>query len=204
MRTLMAITGVIGTAVGCGLLQFADLGIDPFNALIVGLNNVTPLSYGVVFMIVTGIMLLVTFILDKSYIGVSTLLNLFIFGFVVEYSLAFFLILSPNPSIGVRSISLIIGLLMISFFVSFYFTAGLGVSAYDALSKIATDKSQLPFRLLRITSDLSCVVIGYLLGASIGIATIVTALLLGPAIEYFNKRVSEPLLNSRKNRIIVS
>lgn len=193
-RLVMTLVGMIGTAMACGLLQYADLGIDPFNAMIVGLNNISPFDYGLTFMIVTALMLLLTFVLDKTFIGFATLLNLFAFGYVVQYTLKFAVILIQSPSIMVRVMSLLVGLLMISVCVSLYFTGNLGVSAYDALSLIASKRSKFSFRLLRVLSDVSCVLIGFTLGANIGIATLVTAFLLGPAIDYFNRHLSQPLL----------
>ncbi|MCC8080889.1 MAG: hypothetical protein LIO80_02555 [Lachnospiraceae bacterium] len=62
------------------------------------------------------------------------------------------------------------------------------------------------FRWVRILTDAVCVVLGGLLyflaggnlselGAQIGAGTVVTALFMGPLIDFFNRRVSQPILN---------
>jgi uncharacterized membrane protein YczE len=75
-----------------------------------------------------------------------------------------------------------------------YFTADLGVSVYDAISIIMSDKKIASFRICRIGTDSICVVIGLVLKASIGVGTIVTALFMGPLIQIFKTYCAEPLL----------
>ena len=85
-------------------------------------------------------------------------------------------------------------------------TADLGVSTYDAIALIIVNTwKKGKFRYVRIITDVVCIMIGVILflcaGHSfreiptiVGIGTIITALLMGPLIEVFNKLVSRPLL----------
>ena len=52
----------------------------------------------------------------------------------------------------------------------------------------------LPFRAIRIISDLICTGIGAALGAPVGLGTVITALFMGPLIAFFRRTVSDPLL----------
>ena len=52
----------------------------------------------------------------------------------------------------------------------------------------------LPFRAVRIISDLICTGIGVALGAPVGVGTVITALFMGPLITFFRRTISEPLL----------
>ena len=52
----------------------------------------------------------------------------------------------------------------------------------------------LPFRFIRIVSDLVCVTVGFVLGFMPGVGTIVTALFMGPLITFFKRTLSDPLL----------
>ena len=56
----------------------------------------------------------------------------------------------------------------------------------------------VPFRFIRIVSDLICTLIGFLLGLMPGIGTVITALFMGPLIAFFRKHLSDPLLNRGK------
>ncbi len=78
---------------------------------------------------------------------------------------------------------------------SLYFTAALGVSAYDAIALISADRYRaLPFKYHRVITDGFCVTIGLIFGATVGIGTLITAFFMGPMIQWFNNHVSEPLL----------
>lgn len=76
-----------------------------------------------------------------------------------------------------------------------YFTADLGVSAYDALALIAAYKYQLlPFKYCRIITDSICVLVGLAFDVTLGIGTVITALFMGPLTQWFRVNLAEPLL----------
>ena len=49
-----------------------------------------------------------------------------------------------------------------------------------------------------MSTDLICVVIGGLLGAAVGIGTVLTAFCMGPVIQFFNDHISSPLRYGKK------
>ena len=123
-------------------------------------------------------------------------------GFIADISRSFIESIIVNPSFLIRVVLLISGVVIMCLAASLYFTADLGVSAYDAISKIMADKKVAQFRLCRILTDLICVIVGFLLKASVGIGTVVTALFMGPLIQWFNNNVSEPLLYKNSENIL--
>ena len=101
---------------------------------------------------------------------------------------------------------LIVAIVIMCLASSLYFTANLGVSTYDAVSLVISEKwNPLPFKYCRIIGDLICVILGVALflmsgqpmsglAAVVGVGTIVTAFFMGPLIAYFNVHVAQPLL----------
>ena len=205
-RILMAFIGVVVTGISIGMFQSSALGTDPFTSFTTGLCNVTGLSFGAFYTILCACMLVIVFILDKRYIGLATIFNLIGNGFIADISRSFIESIIVNPSFLIRVVLLISGVVIMCLAASLYFTADLGVSAYDAISKIMADKKMAQFRLCRILTDLICVIVGFLLKASVGIGTVVTALFMGPLIQWFNNNVSEPLLykNSEKDSLKIN
>lgn len=195
-RVLMALIGVIVTGISVGIFQAAALGTDPFTSFTTGLCNLTGLSFGLFYSILCAVMLVVVFILDKHYIGIATIFNLIGNGFMADITRNFIENAIVSPSILVRVMLLILGVVIMCFAASLYFTADLGVSVYDAISKIMADKNVAQFRFCRIITDLTCVTIGFILKASVGVGTVITALFMGPLIQWFNVNFSEPLLNN--------
>jgi uncharacterized membrane protein YczE len=71
-------------------------------------------------------------------------------------------------------------------------TGNLGVSTYDAVALLMAEKKIAKFQYCRMGTDLICTATGFILGATVGIGTVVTAFFMGPIIAYFNKKVAIP------------
>lgn len=193
-RIVMAFAGNLLTGIGVGILKSADLGIDPFNSLVSGFMNFTGLSYNPVYLTVSGLLLIATFLMDRHYIGLSTILNFAIIGPIVEVTQNLTAKFFPLDQMGFRFLFLLLGIILTAFAGAVYVTADLGVSGYDAMSLISGDRLPVPFRFCRMTADLLCIAVGFFCGATIGIGTVITALCFGPVIDFFCRRVTRPYL----------
>lgn len=209
-RIFMSIFGVLVCGISVGFFKRAAFGVDPFQTLMGGLDARIPVGFGTLYVIVNLLLLLFGLVADRHYIGLATFINLFLLGYVVQFSHEFLLKCFPNLSLGGRFLCLLIGIVTICLASSFYFVADLGVSTYDAVSLIIANTWKVgQFRYCRIISDLVCVLAGtvlYLasggtwagLTAIVGVGTIITAFFMGPLIEYFNVHVARPFLDGKK------
>lgn len=83
-----------------------------------------------------------------------------------------------------------------------YFTADLGVSAYDAIALIAAYQYRLlPFKYCRMITDGLCVLVGFLFNVTLGVGTIITALFMGPLNQWFRTHLAEPMLTHRQGAV---
>lgn len=204
----MSVFGVVVCGISVGFFKRAALGVDPFQSLMSGLDALIPISFGTLYVIVNVCLLSFAFLNDKSKIGIATLINLFFLGYIADYSHKLLLTLFPELGMGGRLLMLFIAILIMCLSSSFYFTAALGVSPYDAISLIISEKwNFIPFKFCRIISDLCCVLLGsgMLLAAGktplqitemVGIGTIITAFFMGPVIDWFNRNVAQKILHS--------
>ena len=211
-RIAMSAIGVIICGVSVGMFKHASLGVDPFQSLMSGLDAVIPISFGTLYVLVNLVLLLFALLLDRRKIGLVTLINLFLLGYIAQFSQGVCARLLPEPSLPVRLGLLSVAIVIMCLASAFYFTANLGVSTYDAVALIWSEKqTRIPFPICRIITDLVCVVAGvalcvlagFTLGqifGEVGIGTIITAFFMGPLIELFNKAVARPFLYGRKNR----
>ena len=198
-RIAMSFFGVIVTGFCIGAFQKANLGADPFTCFVPGFANVFHSTYSTFYIIVTGALLVGVFFVEKHYIGIATVINLFFTGMAADFMKNILDGFFPSPDIGTRIVMMLFGIFGTCFAASVYFTADLGVSAYDAFSLIAANKYKLAaFRLCRIASDSVCVLIGFICHVTIGVGTIITALFMGPVVQWFNTNVSEPFLYGHK------
>ena len=137
---------------------------------------------------------MVVLIFRREEIGIGTLFNMTLVG----YSLQFFSwlwqkVLHPQllEPMAVRIAVLIPVLFLFVVAVAVYIDVELGTSPYDAIPNMIARRLQLvPFRLVRICYDLFFVAAAYLLGARIGIVTVLLGFLFGPAITYVGKKIA--------------
>ena len=194
-RIGMSLAGVLITGFCVGTFQKAALGTDPFTCFVTGIANLFHSTYSTFYLLLTGALLAVVFLVDRHYIGLATIFNLLGTGFAADLMRGFLDGWFPNPSLWTRGIMMAVGLLGACCSASLYFTADLGVSAYDAQSLIAAQKlKRVPFKLCRIATDCLCVLVGLLFHANVGIGTVITALCMGPMVQWFHTHLSEPLL----------
>lgn len=208
-RIAMSLCGVIICAVSVGIFKIAALGVDPFQSFMAGLDALVPIGFGTLYVITNAVLLLFALIFDKHYIGIATFINLFLLGYITQFTYEYLQTVFVNPSIVVRIICLIVGVVVICFGSAFYMTADLGVSTYDAIALIICNTwKKGKFQYVRIITDVVCVVLGVLLfllaGGKIaqiptiaGIGTIITAFFMGPLIEFFNAHIARPFLKGK-------
>lgn len=206
-RILMSMAGVIICAVSVGVFKLAALGVDPFQSLMSGLDAMIPIPFGTLYVIVNVILLFFSIIADRSRIGIATFINLFLLGYITQFSYDFLQKVFPDPSIAFRVVCLLIGIVVICFGSSLYMTADLGVSTYDAVAIVMSSKWKWgKFKYIRICTDLVCVISGSILfvlaGNPVsriptiaGIGTIITAFFMGPLIDVFNRKIAQPMLD---------
>lgn len=208
-RIAMSLFGVIICAISVGIFKIAALGVDPFQSFMAGLDKIVPIGFGTLYVITNAVLLLFALIFDRHYIGIATFINLFLLGYITQFTYDFLQTLIVDPSIAVRIACLVIGVVIICFGSAFYMTADLGVSTYDAIALIICNTwKKGKFQYVRIITDVICVLLGvglFLLAGGLfsqipeiaGIGTIITAFFMGPLIEFFNVHVARPILKGK-------
>ena len=207
-RIAMSLCGVIICAVSVAIFKIAALGVDPFQSLMSGLDAIIPIGFGTLYVITNAVLLVFALVFDRHYIGIATFINLFLLGYITQFTYEMLTKLIPDPSMPVRIICLVVGVVIICFGSALYMTADLGVSTYDAIALIICNTwKKGKFQYVRIITDLVCVILGSVLfimsGGLIsqiptiaGIGTIITAFFMGPLIEFFNVHIARPLLKN--------
>jgi len=205
-RIFMSLAGVIITAISVGAFKFAALGVDPFQTFMTGMDALIPIGFGTLYVIINAVLLLFALAFDRHYIGISTLINLFLLGYVVDFTVHLLTVLIPEATIVIRVLSFLLGFVFLCLGSSMYMTADLGVSTYDAIALVCTNKWKLgKFRYVRITTDIACILLGVTaflvsggsanqISSFLGIGTVLTAFFMGPLIDLFNRKIAQPLL----------
>lgn len=192
-RVGMTVSGIFISGVSVGIFNLASFGVDPFQSFAQGLWRLFPIGYGLFYAILNSVMLVLVFIFDRKKIGLGTVINIFLLGYVVEGTTFLFTRVFGEINMPGRVACLVIGILVLCFGSSLYFVADMGVSTYDAVALYLSEHKVARFAVCRIATDAVCVLIGFLCGAKVGVATLLTAFFMGPVIQIFNSKVSYPL-----------
>lgn len=207
-RLAMSVGGVMLSSAAVGFFKCSLFGVDPFQCFAMGSwGKLAPsMAYGTCYMFLSLAMLAAVFFLDRHYIGVATFLNMFLTGYVVSFSQSLIRRFAPNPGLLTRLVFLLIGVVVMCFASSLYMTSALGVSVYDAVALMLSDRqSRVPFKFCRVFTDLLCVTIGTICvltgavgGQLPGLGTLITAFFMGPLVDFFNRTVAQRLLEKKE------
>lgn len=195
-RFIMMFFGIIIMGLGVSLFKISIMGNDPYSTFAMSIVNRVGLSFSIVLIITNSICFLIELKFGKKYIGWGTFVNWFGVGIFTDiWSSIILRFINVPDSIIPRIILMIIGVLIFSFSCSLYQTADMGIAPYDAISLAMNDYLPMPYFWCRVIIDVSCSLTAYLLGGIVGLGTVFCALGMGPFVNFFNKSVSEKLLN---------
>ena len=196
-RVVMTVAGVTASGVAVGFFNYSAFGMDPFQVLAHGLWNLTPIGYGTFYTVFSLFLFVFTLLMDRKKIGLGTIINMFLLGYITEFFSWLFAVLFPNGGFFFRLVMLLIGITIMCLGASLYFTANMGVSVYDAVALCLSERTPIKFQYCRIGSDVICVAVGFFLGAQVGLGTVITMFFTGPLIHVFQQILAIPLIRGR-------
>ena len=205
IRVVILMVGLTIAHLGVTLFLLTALGSDPFNVLIQGLFRTlstmtgwTLLTHGRVHVAVSLLIILVLLFADRSYIKIGTVLCMVCGGPIIDF---FTTLLSPLflhfSSLPVRIIILALGCVILAYGMTIVIKSDAGTGPNDLVAIVISDKLHKKFSIVRIIVDVCFVAVGWLLGGTFGLGTIVCAALVGPVAGFFlprNERIIESLI----------
>ncbi|HIV75543.1 MAG TPA: YitT family protein [Candidatus Pseudogracilibacillus intestinigallinarum] len=171
-------------------IQMQYLGIHPWDVLSVGLFEKIGLTIGSWNIIIGFFLILVAFILDKSYIKVGTFTNAILVGVFVDFYMWTGLL--PVPTNAIFDIFvMMIGIVLMGFGGGLYNAAQIGAGPRDGFMLSISDKVGMSIGKVRIITECTVLVIGFLIGGPIFIFTFIFTFIQSPifqySYEYFNQ-----------------
>ena len=163
----------------------SGLGLDPWDVFHYGLARHVPLSFGQV-TIVVGAIVLLAWIPLRQRPGIGTVLNIFVIGLSADLGLE--IMSQPGNLIG-RSALLVVGIVLNGLAGALYVGAHLGPGPRDGLWVGITRRYGVSIRLVRTVIELTVLAIGWLMGGTIGVGTVLYALSIGHLNQFFLHRV---------------
>ncbi|BBF45033.1 putative membrane protein [Lachnospiraceae bacterium KM106-2] len=189
-RIILALIGILLIAIGVAFNAAAGFGNDPIGIVYDGVRNATGLSQeqlGFVSNFVNIALIVVLLFVGRKYIHIGTLIYILPYGaFVTLGTNLYFAIFGQGIFIN-RLIAVVIGCIFIYIGVGLYITVNIGLDPFTGVVMVLSDWSRWEFRRTKICFDIGLVILGTLLGGTLGVITFITAFTAGPSIQYFSK-----------------
>lgn len=187
-RLLQLFTGLAMYGISLAMFIRAGLGLDPWDVFHQGVANRTGLSIGVVVIAVSFLVLLLWIPL-RQWPGFGTLCNAVLVGVFADIGLA----VIPPVSLLAGQIGLLGGAIVLNGIASAcYIGARFGPGARDGLMTGLARRTGWSVRLSRTLIEVTVLAIGWLLGGSVGVGTVVYALAIGPLVHVLLPRFMVP------------
>ena len=204
-RILISLVGLILCGIGVAMFLYSGMGVDPASVFELGIGRVSGISYGTSSALINVIILLIVFFIDKSFINISSVIAIFGIGYTADFVRKILTILVQGEiHLLLKLVLILVGLFIMSCGIATYIKADLGVGAIDLISEIISRKTKVQYRLVRVIGDTAFVVIGYILGGTVGVGTVVAAFLTGPTVQLVRpgiERILEIFLKGKEETL---
>lgn len=181
-RAAKLLLGLVLYALGIVMTINANLGLAPWDIFHQGLSMNIGITMGQASIIV-GMVLVVFDSFLGERLGWGTLANMVFIGIFMDILMLNHLV-PVFKSIVPRVLMMLSGLFTIGIASYFYISAGMGSGPRDGLMVALTKRTARSVRFIRNCIELSVLAIGYFLGGSIGIGTVIMALSSGYFVQF--------------------
>lgn len=180
LRGLQLAVGLLLYGFGIALLLRANLGATPWDVLGQGLSLQTGLSFGTVIILISAV-ILVLWIPLKQRPGWGTAANAVLVGIFADVSLA---LLPEFTTLEWQIPVLCAGIAAIGVATGLYIGVNLGPGPRDGLMTGLHTQTGLALWIVRTGLEVTVLIIGWLLGGTVGVGTAAFALLIGPIVNF--------------------
>jgi len=188
-RLVQLYAGLVLYAVSMALLVRSGLGVMPWDVLHQGLARQLGWSLGVVTMVV-GALVLLAWVPLRERPGLGTVSNVVVIGLALDAALA---VLPEPSSLLLRAVFVGLGIALNAVATAAYIGVHLGPGPRDGLMTGLVRRSGRSVRLVRTSIEVAVVGAGWLLGGTLGVATVLYALAIGPLVHVLLPRLSVDL-----------
>ena len=179
-RLVQLYLGLVLYGFSASLLVLSGLGLSPWDVLHQGLAKHSSLAIGT-WSILVGLFVLLLWIPLRERPGIGTVSNVIFIGGTMDVVLAH---LSPPHELALRIVCLVVGVFLNGVATGAYIGAGLGPGPRDGLMTGLAKRGH-SIRVVRTSLEVGVVAIGWLLGGTVGVGTVLYAVSIGPLAHVF-------------------
>lgn len=179
LRLTRLVVGLALFGVGTALMVRANLGVDPWTVFAQGLSRQTGIGIGWMTNIV-GLLVLVLWIPLRQRPGIGTIANILLLGTAMQGALA---VIPEVTGFGLQLTLFVGGMVIEAIASGIYLGARLGAGPRDGLMTGLHDRFGWPLWVGRFGIEATVLLVGWLLGGTIGLGTVLFAVGIGPMVH---------------------
>lgn len=186
-RLVLAFAGIVLVGTGVAFNAAASLGNDPIGIVYDGIRNAANLSAGQLGMasnIVNVALVIVVAVFGRHYVNVGTLIYIIPYGTVVDFGTRLYGIIFKVQTLPFRILGAAAGCFLLYTGVAMFITADIGLDPFTGMVMVIRDRVKKEYRVVKVVFDVCCIIAGTLLGGTLGVITILTAISAGPLIQF--------------------
>jgi uncharacterized membrane protein YczE len=188
-RIVQLLAGLTLYGVSMAMMVRGALGVDPWDVFHLGVAGHIPLSFGQV-TIATGALVLLLWVPLRQWPGLGTVANVVVIGLAADAGLS---LIPEREEVWVRVVLLGSGIVLNGVAGGLYIGSQLGPGPRDGLMTGIARRTGLSIRLVRTSIELAVLGVGWLLGGSVGLGTVLYAVSIGPLVQFFLPRLTVAL-----------
>ncbi len=175
--------GFFFIAYGINMMISSNAGLSPWGVFQQGLSFVTKLTYGQISQIV-GFVIIVCTIPLKVYPGIGTVLNMYFCGFFVDF-IKNHCYLFYADTLYMKYVIFFVGLVIFTYGIFLYISCNLGAGPRDGLMVGLIKLTKIKATYIKPAIELTVLTIGFFIGGTIGLGTLVSAFIGGRILDLF-------------------
>lgn len=196
--TIIICIGLFISSFGTALFYQSGMGSGGMATFCDGLHLLFNVSYGTMYIVVNVIFLILLIIFDKTMINVGTLMCAFIIGIFVDLGNS---ILSRfhigESGYLIRFVCMLAGCALMGIGLALYVAVDRGYGVLEGMVKYICSKTKISFDKIKIAQDFILLSLGILLKANWGIGTVISAITIGPIMNFFIEKFEKLLKSTR-------
>lgn len=198
-KIMLAVVGTMIAALGIRVIVLSGRGADALSTFILGIMSHINIQFGTLSLILNIAILILVFFNNRQMIGLGSLINSFGLG----------LFLNGFDALGVFQslpfdqpyLFALIGTLLFALGTAIYLHGDLGAGSYECLMRLVQLWTKWRVSVARVVLDGSFMLIGFLLGGTVGLGTLIVLALLGPSLDRFLVLLDKIDPETRRKRV---
>lgn len=188
---IVLFVGLTIAHLGVTLFLLPELGTDTFTVFIQGLARKAGVTVGTMHVIILVLIMVVMLLTTKGYIKPGTVVCAFCGGPIIDFfSWLLKGVIYGEAAMPVRIVSVLAGCVVLALGMSVVINSNAGTGPNDLVAIVLSDKisdrtDKVEFRWVRVGCDVFFVALGFILGGTVGVGTLIAVFLTGPLVQFW-------------------